>query len=97
MSMVSLNGHSDYPQWYIAIIRETTESKQQLSLAEQAALGEQKRELKLFGDLDLHFNFPKNIAQMKLAEVARIEWSAIEKLLRQALGPKALPSSEQSY
>lgn len=72
-------------QWYVAIIRETTK-KRQLSLAEQAAMGQNSDEVKLFGDLDKHLNFPKHLHHMTLAEVARIEWSVIEKLLRQALG-----------
>lgn len=71
-------------QWYIAIIRETSQ-KVQVSLAEQAAMGHSSQELKLFGNLDKHLNFPPHLHQMTLAEVARIEWTAIEKLLRQAL------------
>jgi hypothetical protein len=72
-------------QWYIAIIRETTE-KCQLSLAERAALGHTSDEAKLFGQLDKHLNFPEHFHQMTLAEVARIEWTVIEMILRQALG-----------
>jgi hypothetical protein len=78
---MAVNSH----QWYIAIIRETTE-KRQLSLAERAAIGHNSDEVKLFGGLDKHLNFPEHFLQMTLAEVARIEWTAIEVLLRQALG-----------
>lgn len=42
--------------------------------------------VKLFGNLDKHLKFPTHFPHMTLAEVARIEWSVIEKLLRQALG-----------
>jgi hypothetical protein len=73
------------PQWYIAIIRETT-NKHEPSLAEKAAIGEMRDELKLFGDLDKHLRFPRHLAQMKLAEVAKMEWTVIEMILRLALG-----------
>jgi hypothetical protein len=76
---------ADFIQWYIAIIRETTQ-KRQLSLAEQAAMGQNSDDEKLFGNLDEYLNFPAHLRQMTLAEVARIEWTAIEMLLRQALG-----------
>lgn len=72
-------------QWYIAIIRETTE-KRQLSLAERAAMGHSSDGEKLFGELDKYLNFPEPFQQMTLAEVAQIEWTTIEVLLRQALG-----------
>ena len=74
-------------QWYCAIIREATESKQQLTLAEQAARGGQKKEIKLFGDLDKHIEYGKGLAHQTLSQVAHAEWTAIEKVLRMALTP----------
>jgi hypothetical protein len=67
-------------------------------LADQAARGEESDELKLFGDLDKHLNFPRHLAKLTLAEVARIEWHVIEKILREGLTPKllSLPSSDKS-
>lgn len=76
-------------QWYIALIREVTDSqKKKLSLAEQAAAGNEKHETNLFGDIEKYINHDgKKLASMTLASVARVEWSAIEILLRQALTP----------
>ena len=68
-------------------MREATESKQQLTLAEQAARGDQKSEIKLFGDLDKHIEHGKDLAHQTLSQVARTEWTAIEKVLRMALAP----------
>jgi hypothetical protein len=74
-------------QWYCAIIREATESKEQLTLAEQAAKGEQKHEIKLFGDLEKHIEYGKGLTKQTFSQVAHAEWTAIEKVLRMALTP----------
>ena len=79
---------TDVFQWYVAIIREATEARKPLlSLAEQAARGERK-ELKLFGELELYINHDKKVlSRMTLGQVAKAEWAAIEQVLRMALAP----------
>ena len=69
-------------QWYIAIIREATEKKEQLSLAEQAARGEDQEVRKPFGDLDLYMKYPKERLHRTPSQIAQAEWAAIEKVLR---------------
>ncbi|KAG9245370.1 hypothetical protein BJ878DRAFT_419329 [Calycina marina] len=83
------NAPSDLVLCYISLLREASESqKRNLSLAEQAAVGHDKHEFKLFGDLDKYIGHDgTKLAQMTLAEVARAEWYAVELLLRQALTP----------
>jgi hypothetical protein len=83
---------ADFLQWYIAKIREACEPTQQLSLAEQAENGEE-RESKLFGELDRHINYGHGLNRMTLAQVAKIEWAAIEKALRQAFTPALPPAN----
>ncbi|KAH8654511.1 hypothetical protein BGZ60DRAFT_342292, partial [Tricladium varicosporioides] len=78
---------ADLLLWYIALIRETTEKREVLSLAEQAARGEVDDKEKLFGDLDKHIYYGPNLLLQSLAQVAKAEWAAIEKILRQALTP----------
>jgi hypothetical protein len=78
-------------QWYISKIREACATTQQLSLAEQAEMGTQRKEEKLFGDLDKYINYGPGLNGMTLAHVAKIEWAAIENALRRAFTP-ALPA-----
>lgn len=56
-------------------------------MAEQAARGEVDDKEKLFGDLDKHIYYGPNLLLQSLAQVAKAEWAAIEKILRQALTP----------
>ncbi|KAF4635895.1 hypothetical protein G7Y89_g2186 [Cudoniella acicularis] len=77
----------DLLMWYAAIIREATVKKEVLSLAEQAARGEVSNEEKLFGDLDKHIQYGPGLLHQSLSQVAKAEWAAIEKILRQVLTP----------
>lgn len=60
-----------------------------MSLAEQAALGggAPSHEFKLFGDLEKFIKYPEELANRTLAQVAHVEWTAIEDILRRALTP----------
>jgi hypothetical protein len=76
-----------------ALIREYTEPKEQLSLAEKAMKGDKKDMPMLFGNIHKYIDLPKNFEEfshMTLAQVAAIEWAGIERVLRLALGPPIL-------
>lgn len=78
-------------QWYIAQIREATESrKPKMSLAEQSALGEEVgHKAQIFGDIEPWIGHEKSVlGTMTLGQVAKIEWAAIERILRLALTRK---------
>ncbi|KAH8811397.1 hypothetical protein F5884DRAFT_671620 [Xylogone sp. PMI_703] len=80
------NVPDDLLLWYITIIREHTQPKTQLSLAEQAAREDPDcNAVKLFGDLEKHIQYGKDFSEQTLGVVARAEWAAIEKVLREAL------------
>jgi len=75
---------------YIGWIREvTTQERRQKPLAEQAALGggAPAAANTLFGDFQTSFEYPKDRAFYTLAQIAEIEWTAIEAALRRALTP----------
>lgn len=75
---------------YISWIREvTTQDHRQKSLAEQAALGGGAPAVNksLFGGFSSSYEYPKSRAFYTLAQIAEIEWTAIEAALRRALTP----------
>ncbi len=75
-------------QYYAQLLRGETENKQELSLAEIAAQGDDDGWPKLFGDIRKYFEYPLGYRHLNLAQMASYEWAAIEKLLKQALTPK---------
>ena len=81
-------------QWYIAKIRHACTSTQLLSLAEQAAKGGKRTEEKLFGDLDKNIKYGSGLSSLTLADVAKIEWAAIENALRRAFTPPVPATNE---
>ena len=87
MEKIYFEGDADFSQWYVAKIRQVCASTQLLSLAEQAKQNNQRKEEKLFGDLDKYINYGPDLNGMTLADVAKIEWSAIENALRRAFTP----------
>ena len=59
-----------------------------MSLAEKAASGAiQVEGHKMFGELDVFTDYPRDLPNATLSQVARAEWHAIEKVLRAALTP----------
>lgn len=65
----------------MALLREATTLPGKVSLAERAS-NEAQIPL-VFGNMGIEY--PDNVQQMTFAQVARIEWTVIERLLRKAL------------
>lgn len=67
----------------------TARPRRQISLAEQAAFVEDAVviESKVFGDLRSLTHYPRHCAHYTLAQIAAVEWTAIEDALRRALTP----------
>jgi hypothetical protein len=85
---VKKNMFTNTPQYYAALIREATEKKQHLTLAEKAAKGVEDTQPKLFGELGVYVGLPHNhdtFIHMSLGQVGAKEWAGIEQVLRQAL------------
>lgn len=68
-------------QFYMALLREATTLPGKVSLAERAS-NEVQIPL-VFGNMGIEY--PANVQQMTFAQVARIEWTVIERLLRKIL------------
>ncbi|KAI1006426.1 hypothetical protein K3495_g1797 [Podosphaera aphanis] len=71
--------------WYIAQIREATNSVDNLTLAERSAQGDEHNEPELFGFLHKHIDYGDRceFRNQTMAQVAAAEWAGIEKILRQ--------------
>jgi hypothetical protein len=73
--------NTNWVQFYMALIREATTLPSKVSLAERASNGVQIP--LVFGNMGIEY--PANVQQMTFAQVARIEWPVIERLLRKTL------------
>ncbi|KAG9230481.1 hypothetical protein BJ875DRAFT_431518 [Amylocarpus encephaloides] len=82
--------------WYIAIIREETEEpKRELSLAERAERGTVIEKDMFFGKLKKYLHYGPGLNKKTLGEMARVEWGALETILRNALTPGARRLGDQ--
>lgn len=67
----------------MALIREATTSSAVVSLAEQAAQGQQTKLASPFGNMKIEYL--DDVANMSLSDVGAIEWHAIEAVFRKIL------------
>ncbi|PQE21292.1 hypothetical protein CJF32_00006429 [Rutstroemia sp. NJR-2017a WRK4] len=78
----------DLVEYYIKLIQDATAEKKQMTLAEKAAsqANEVPRLPNIFGNMDKLIDY-SDAMNRTLAEMAALEWNALEQILRQALTP----------